>query len=360
MKLVGPLALVIFALATAGAQARFDAEAVRLNNRGVAEMGQQFTERAAESFAAAFKKDPKLAQAAANEGIALLTLRRLDEAKKALEQAIALHTDSAQAWYNLGLVEHAGNELEPALASFQRAVKLDPGDADSLYFEGVCYQEMKQFDKAIAILEQALEVNPLHASAEFALARALQRSGHTAEAKVHFQRFQHLASTKISSPIGLSYGEQGHYSTVTPIVEPESSRKMMIPVKLVAQTMIAALPSLPQKQERGKDGAPGFSTTGGACMMDVAGDGRMDLVLMQRGAEAIRVLHNKGDGSFEEWNAEAAGLKAKGRAVACAVGDFDGDGLNDLAVALDDAVLLFRNLGHGKFKDVTVESGLTP
>jgi len=29
-----------------GAQSRFDAEAVRLNNRGVALMGQQFTERA--------------------------------------------------------------------------------------------------------------------------------------------------------------------------------------------------------------------------------------------------------------------------------------------------------------------------
>ena len=84
----------------------------------------------------------------------------------------------------------------------------------------------------------------------------------------------------------------------------------------------------------------------------------MDLVLMQSGAQAIRVLHNKGDGGFEEWNAEAAGLKANGRAVACAVGDFDGDGLNDLAVALDDAVLLFRNLGHGQFKDVTAESGL--
>jgi tetratricopeptide (TPR) repeat protein len=376
MRVVGPLALVLFAVAAAGAQARFDAEAVRLNNRGVAQMGQQFTERAAESFAAALKKDPKLAQAAVNEGIALLTLQRLDEAKKALEQGIALNPDSAQAWYNLGLAEHAGNELEPALASFQNAVKLDPRDADSIYFEGVCYQEMKQFDKAIAILEQALQVNPLHASAEFALARALQRSGHTPEAKVHFQRFQHLANTKISSPIGLSYGEQGHYSTVTPIVEPEAGRREMIPVKLVARPMISALPPLPQKQERSKDGAPGivvppasqvrksgpgapsFSTTGGACMMDVAGDGRMDLVLMQSGAQAIRVLHNKGDGGFEEWNAETAGLKTKGRAVACAVGDFDGDGLNDLAVALDDAVLLFRNLGHGQFKDVTVESGL--
>ena len=38
-----------------------------------------------------------------------------------------------------------------------------------------------------------------------------------------------------------------------------------------------------------------------------------------------------------------------------AVGDFDGDGLNDLAVATDDAVLLFRNLGKGKFQDVTAD-----
>ena len=44
--------------------------------------------------------------------------------------------------------------------------------------------------------------------------------------------------------------------------------------------------------------------------------------------------------------------------MACAVGDYDGDNLNDLAVALDDGVRLFRNLGKGKFEDVTAESGL--
>ena len=34
--------------------------------------------------------------------------------------------------------------------------------------------------------------------------------------------------------------------------------------------------------------------------------------------------------------------------------------LNDLAVALDDGVRLFRNLGKGKFQDVTAEAGLAP
>jgi len=375
MRMTGPLALV-FCLAAATAAAaplKFDAEAIRMNNRGVAQMGQQFTERAAQSFAEAFQKDPKLAQAAINKGIALMALQKLDEAKKSLQQAIALDPGNPQAWYNLGLAQHAGNELEPALASFKLAVKLDPRDADSYYFEGVCYQEMKQFDKAIEILHQALELNPLHASSEFAMARALQRSGNTAGAKEHFKLFQHMTSTKISAPIGLAYGEQGHYSTVTPVEEPESISHAMIPVKLVAQPLVS-LVSKANPHPSDKDlslgtprpGAPGaplvaaFTTTGGACMMDVTGSGSMDLVLMQWGAQAIRVLHAKGDGSFEEFDAAGAGLKASGHAVGCAVGDYDGDGLNDLAVALDDAVLLFRNLGKGKFQDVTAEAGLAP
>ena len=141
--------------------------------------------------------------------------------------------NNPQAWYNLGLAQHADNELEAALASFKQAVKFDPRDADSYYFEGVCYQEMKQFDKAIAVLKQALAINPLHASSEFAMARALQRSGRTAEAKEHFKLFQHMTSTKISAAIGLAYGEQGHYSTVTPVEEPQEIERAMIPVRLV-------------------------------------------------------------------------------------------------------------------------------
>jgi len=365
MRMNGALALALMAaVATAaGAQARFDADAVRTNNRGVALMGQQFTDRAADTFTEAFKKDPKLAQAAINEGIALMALQKLDEAKTALRAALVLDPGNAQAWYNLGLAQHAANELEPALASFQEAVKADPMDADSYYFQGVCYQEMKQFDKAIEILHKALAINHLHASSEFALARALQRSGHTADAKDHFKLFQHMTSTKISAAIGLAYGEQGHYSTVTPVEEKEASLRAMIPVKMTAQALVSpvskARPGAPGSGARSKvskDAA--FPATGGACMLDVSGSGRMDLVLMQAGAQAIRVLHSKGDGSFEDWDAAVAGLKAQGHGVACAVGDYDGDGLNDVAVALDDAVLLFRNLGKGKFEDVTVVAGL--
>ncbi|HEY3628233.1 MAG TPA: FG-GAP-like repeat-containing protein [Terracidiphilus sp.] len=352
------VALVSLGLGTAWAPAAsaYNPEAVRLNNRGVALMGQQFTEKAAESFTEAFKKDPKMAQAEINEAIALMTLQKLDEAKQALKSALVLDPKSAQAWYNLGLAQHAGNEVEAALESFQHAVALDARDVDSWYFVGVCYGEMKQFDKAIETFHKALDVNPLHASAEFQLARALQRSGKTAEAKEHFKTFQHLTSTKISAAIGLAYGEQGHYSTVTPIEEPETGRKPMIAMKLVEQRMVAD-----SQVSESRPGAPGVvAATGGACMLDVTGSGQMDLVLMQSGEQAIGVLHGGDGGGFQPIDAAAAGLKASGKAVACAVGDYDGDGLNDLAVALDDKVLLFHNLGKGKFEDATAESGLAP
>jgi len=350
----GLLAIVfVTAAVTARAQARFDAAAIRLNNRGVALMGQQFTEKAEQSFAEAFKQDPKLAQAAINDGIALLTLQKIDDAKKLLKDALALDPNSAQAWYNLGLAQHANNELDDALKSFQEAVRLDPRDVDSYYFEGVCYREMKQFDKAIEVLKQALAIQPLHASAEFALARALQANGDKDAAKEHFKAFQHMTSTKISAPIGLAYGEQGHYSTVTPVEEPQTRQREMIAVKLVAETMSSRV------SKARPEATSASAETGGACMLDVTGSGQMDLVLMESGLQAIRVLHRKSDGSFVDVDAAAAGLKVSGRAVACAVGDYDADNLNDLAVALDDGVRLFRNLGNGKFQDVTTEAGLS-
>ena len=329
------------------AQMHFDPEAVRLNNRGVAQMGQQFTDRAAASFAQAFEKDSHMAQAEVNEGIALFYLQKLDEAKAALQRGLQIDPANARGWYNLGLVQHAGNELEPCLQSFQHVIAIDPRDADSYYYQGVCYQELKQFDKAIAVLQEALEINPLHASAEFALARALQRSGRAKDAEPHFKRFVHLTSTKVSSALSLSYGEQGHYSTAEPIEQP--------------QTHNAASPAMGYFEPRPML-APGDSQdlTGGACLLDVTGTGTIDLVLMSAGQQAIEVLHRGEGGDYERLAPETTGLMAKGHAVACAVGDYDGDGLNDLAVALDNAVLLFRNLGQGRFQDVTAEAGLMP
>jgi tetratricopeptide (TPR) repeat protein len=331
------------------AAANHDAEAIRLNNNGVALMNQQQNERAEAAFSQAFAKDKTLAEAALNDGIALLYLQKLPEAQAALKRAQALAPDNPRVWYNLGLAQRAANDLSGALASFQRAVELDPSDADSLYFEGVCLQDQKQFPQAIAVFTKALDRNPQHASSEFALARALQRSGRAEEARPHFVRFQHLTSTKIASALGLSYGDQGRYSTAVAVNEQRKARPAMIPVRFTRQSLVAAA-ARPDAEKN----------SGGACVMDVDGDGIYDLVLMESGPQAIRVLRSHGDGHFEEFAVEKAGLGFSGHAVSCAVGDFDGDGLPDLAVALEDRLVLFHNLGHGRFEDMTKAAGIAP
>ena len=197
--------------------------------------------------------------------------------------------NNPQAWYNLGLAQHADNELDDALKSFQQAVKLDPRDVDSYYFEGVCYREMKQFDKAVEVLKQALAIQPLHASSEFALARALQATGDKEQAKEHFKLFQHMTSTKISAAIGLAYGEQGHYSTVTPVEEPQARQRAMIPMKLVAQPMSSQV-------SKARPGAPGFFGDGGGLHAGcdrVGADGP--------GADGIRSAGCSGAASEERW-----------------------------------------------------------
>ena len=98
---------------------------------------------------------------------------------------------------------------------------------------------------------------------------------------------------------------------------------------------------------------------GGACVLDLFGSGRQDVITVSGSSpNAVRLFRNEGNAALTEVDAAGAGLRAAGQGVSCAVGDFDNDGLPDVAIALQDRVLLFRNLG-GKFTDVTAKSGLT-
>ena len=93
-----------------------------------------------------------------------------------------------------------------------------------------------------------------------------------------------------------------------------------------------------------------------ACL-DYDGDGKPDLFLVGAGAGKSQLLKNVGGGKFEDVTAKA-GLGAIGGGLGCAAGDFDNDGATDLAVCEADGVRLFRNEGNGKFADVTEKVGI--
>src|SRR5208337_4345961 len=103
--------------------------------------------------------------------------------------------------------------------------------------------------------------------------------------------------------------------------------------------------------------APAIGPSSGACFLDYDGDGKPDLFLVGAGEGKSRLLHNLGDGKFEDVT-EKAGLGSLGAGLGCAAGDFDSDGHTDLAVCETGGVRLLHNDGNGKFQDVTEKTGI--
>ena len=324
-------------------------EAARLNSIGVALMNQQLTEKAEAELEQAHAADPKSAIPVLNQGIALLYMQKLPEAEAALRQAGTMAPDNPRAWYNLGLTEMDEANQKGAIEDMGRVLAIDPKDADAHYFVGSLDMSLGEVNAAIGEYEAALKLNPLHCSAEFGLARALQRAGRVEEAHEHLKIFQHYTQAKISSPLSVGYGERGHYSTMEEMPLPAQTVGPMIPVKFEAK-------ELPKPPPVGDIGT-GFG--GGVCSLDIFGTGHKDLIAMGAGAHAVQAWRNLGNGVFEPVPGNETGLDASGAGSACAVGDFDNDGLPDLAVALAGRVILYHNLGHGKFEDVTAKVGIT-
>jgi len=327
------------------------ADAYRLNTLGVAYLNQQRPADAQKYFEQALEADPKFAVARLNLGISLLAQQKLEPARAALEGATQQLSKDAYAWYNLGLVCKDLGEGEKGIAAFHHVTEIAPNEADAYYFAGYLYSQLQKYDEAIASFQKGLTLNPFHASSEFGLARALQRKGDVAGAREHLARFQKITTEHLGTPFGAGYGDQGRYSLAELPLNSVVDVPDAIPVRFVAEAN-----AFVSKSAGGSRVEIGPGT--GACFFDYDGDGKPDLFLVNGTAdEASHLLRNLGDGRFEDVTKEA-GIQLTGSGLGCAAGDFDNDGRTDLAVCLNDGVRLLRNKGDGKFEDVTQAAGI--
>jgi Na+-translocating ferredoxin:NAD+ oxidoreductase RnfD subunit len=103
----------------------------------------------------------------------------------------------------------------------------------------------------------------------------------------------------------------------------------------------------------------------GAAFLDVDQDGWIDLFLAQGGAlpgsttpgSGHRLYRNLGTGRFADVTADS-GLTRSVYTLGVAVGDYDNDGDPDLFTTTVAGAVLYRNDGRGRFEDVTSASGI--
>ena len=330
-------------------------EAARLNNLGAAYMNQQLFEKGLKAFQEASALDPKLQIASLNQGIALLNLARIEPAKGLLEAAGKNSPNDPHAWFSLGLLYKNSDNPQGSVDAFRRVTEIDPNDADSWYFLGAASAQLKQYPQAIDAFQHALKINPLHASAEFGIARAHQQSGDATQAREHLVRFQHITQSKLGSPIGLAYGDQGKYSLVEEAVGAAEKALPPVPVRFVPVAESAGLASKPSSGSAANLAA---FLGPGACFLDYDGDGKQDIFLPDNGPQGgMALYHNAGTGKFEDVT-KKAGLDPSIHAIGCTAGDYDNDGAADLAVSMKDRILLLHNEKNGTFKDVTDAAGI--
>lgn len=116
-------------------------------------------------------------------------------------------------------------------------------------------------------------------------------------------------------------------------------------VSFTLQTTLAPTPQLPE------------IVAGGAAAFDYDNDGFIDLYLVQATGGANVLLHNTGDGTFEDVSA-ASGTADPGFGMGVATADVNGDGFVDLYITNVGANVLLLNNGDGSFRDATSTAGV--
>src|SRR5205807_2248240 len=93
---------------------------------------------------------------------------------------------------------------------------------------------------------------------------------------------------------------------------------------------------------------------------DFNGDGLPDIIIPTFGKPHVRYFKNLGKLKFPDV-IKGSGINLQGRhCLGCTFGDVDGDGLDDLFVTCyqSQASALFKNLGGGKFKEITLAANV--
>ena len=297
-------------------------------------------------FVNRLKIDSQLKIVYINLAIALFNAQDVENASKAAETAARLAPEQPQPWYMLGLLARNLNHAEDAVAMFKKVLEFDPNDVGANVNLGQIYIQQRNYGEAEKVFRQALAAEPYNSTAMYNLATVLLRSDTRDEGKRLMASFQSLRQSGAATSIGQNYLEQGRYAEAvastgaeSELVDDTAPKVSFQETKIGFENVKSVKSSLPH----------------GAAFFDYDGDGDSDIVL----TNPAKIFRNDG-GKFVDVTDTSGDFAKPSADIAYRVvtGDFDNDNLPDIFVLKQKQNVLYKNLGGGKFADVTIKAGI--
>ena len=346
-------------------------DAYRANNLGVALLEQFKFDEAAAAFREALRRESNLGIAHLNLSIALLQNSDLEAARTEAEAADRLMPGAAQPPYLLALIAREENRDEDAIRLFERVRQIDPRDTGAAVNLGQLHLQNRRYPQAIALLEPAFADEPYSVTAAYNLGMVLLRSGQQQRGQQLIERSQALRASGYGTTFSNAYLERGKYAEALASTGAERELVDRTPpavtfnrtTALPSPSTSSGAPSPFGRQFRESDLTPegarqlAASLGGGLTMIDIDGDGDLDVVVTTAGSE--RLFRNDA-GRFVEATSGSGldGPPAGSVPVGSVAGDIDNDGIPDLFILRYGTSSLYKNDGKGHFTEITASSGM--
>lgn len=300
---------------------------------------------------------------------------RYEEALALLNDVLERDPKNPYAYFCRGLIrQQFPDRIAAAQEDFLKVTELDPNDANAWYLAGITTADpIASAKERMTYFSKALDCNPYLAPALYNLAFAYRYAGDAAKQKELLARFDKLKidqseNNPVPGPADSAdtvYGEMGRYATViNPFRPTETDELAPLPPRI--ETAVAMQVKLPEghRWARESDFTGPLAILGrararfgaGVAAFDVDNDGKTDLYLTAAvaGPDGVRdvLLRNLGDGKFEDVTLQY-GLPRDRASLGVAAADFDANRHIDLFLTGVGSNRLFRNPGTGKFEDVS-------
>lgn len=187
-------------------------ELVKLNDLGVAQMGQFQYASAYDTFRTVLDRNPDLIEVRVN--LAIATLNRQDpggeqQTLDILQDVLREEPEHQRALYTSGIVHlYLGNPVE-TINFLSKVWNLDPTDAYNAYFLGQAHLQIEEYEEAKDWFLQTIDLDEYLRSAYWAASTAARRLDDISLANELVQTYSRYDANPLSKTAGISYKEMG-------------------------------------------------------------------------------------------------------------------------------------------------------